>query len=230
MPAVDDLKSLDRLDQAVLGAGALAIILSLFPFLTVKLSGIGVGGNAHENAWHGWGLLAVLCIIVATALAFMRLFRAAAMPSLPVGVNLLTLLLSGAAFLFLLIHWLANRRSSGPAGFRVTEGMALSGWLLLLAVLAQAAAAFLLFKKSGEAVPDFQAMAASRSAGAKTATTAPMPMPPPPVRQSTPPPPPSVPYSQPSAVPYSPPSAVPYPPPPSSGGLSGGDTPPPTSR
>jgi heme A synthase len=179
MPAVDDLKNLDRLDQAVLGAGVLALIFSFFPFLTVKVTGISIGSAGHESAWHGWGLLAVLLIVVATGLAAVRLFAAANLPKLPVGVNLLTLALSSLAFLFLLIHWVSNRRSQGVGTFKATEGLAWSGWILLLLVLAQAAAAFLLFKKSGEAMPDFKAMQANRATGAGT--------PPPPVYGSTPP-------------------------------------------
>jgi hypothetical protein len=189
MPAVDDLKNLDRLDQVVLGAGVLAVIFSFFPFLTVHVSGISIGNGANESAWHGWGLLAVLLVVAATALAAVRLFAAANLPKLAVGVNLLTFALSALAFVFLLIHWVSNRRSEGVAGFKATEGLAWSGWILLLLVLAQAAAAFLLFKKSGEVMPDFKAMQANRGG-------------------NTPPPPPLYGDTTPAAATY-PPAATP---------------------
>jgi hypothetical protein len=57
--------------------------------------------------------------------------------------------------------------------------LGIAGYLLLLVSLAQVAAAFMLFKSSGEAMPDFKAMQANRAAGAGT--------PPPPVYGSTPP-------------------------------------------
>ena len=183
MPAVDDFKSLNKLDQAVLGLGVVAFILSFFHFITVSVSGAsglsGLGGYGHITAWHGWGFFGMLLVLVATALAAVRLFAPTSLPKLPVGINLLTLALSGLGFLFLLIEGLTNMKSEGVTGFKVSEHIGIAGWLLLLVVLGQAAAAFLLFKSSGEVMPDFKAMQANRTAGAV----------PPPPGYGTPPPP-----------------------------------------
>jgi hypothetical protein len=184
MPAVDDFKTLNKFDQAVLGLGALAFILSFFHFITVSVSGAaglaGLGGYGHVTAWHGWGFFGMLLVLAATALAAVRIFAPGSMPALPIGINLLTCVLSALGFLFLLIEGLTNQKSAGAAGFKVSEHIGIAGWLLLLVVLAQAAAAFMLFKSSGEVMPDFKAMQANRPAGA---------VPPPPAPGMTPPPP-----------------------------------------
>jgi hypothetical protein len=114
MPAVDDFKNLNRFDQAVLGTGVLAFLLSLFHVFTASVSGPGASalgnlGNAgHATAWHNWGILGMLLVLAATAVAAARIFAPASMPKLPVGVNLLTLALSGLGFLFLVIAWFHN--------------------------------------------------------------------------------------------------------------------------
>ncbi|MDX6209801.1 MAG: hypothetical protein QOE24_2192 [Frankiales bacterium] len=184
MPTTDDLKNLDRLDQAVLGAGVLAFILSFFHVFTASASGpgallvSGLLGKAHATAWHGWGFIGMLLVLAATALAAGRLFAPASLPKLPVGINLLTLALSGLGLLFLVIEWLTNIKSSSAGGIKISSHLGIAGYLLLLVVLAQAAAAYLLFKKSGEVVPDFKAMQANRATGAGT--------PPPPVYGGSP--------------------------------------------
>src|SRR5471032_2220017 len=97
MPAVDDLKSLNRLDQVVLGTGVLAFILSLFHVFVVSVSGPGssllgsLGSHGAANGWHNWGVIGMLLILAATAVAAVRIFAPASLPKLPVGVNLATL-------------------------------------------------------------------------------------------------------------------------------------------
>jgi hypothetical protein len=120
----------------------------------------------------------MLLVLAATALAAGRLFAPASLPKFPVGINLLTLALSGLGLLLLVIEWLTNIKSSSAGGIKISSHLGIAGYLLLLVVLAQAAAAYLLFKKSGEVVPDFKAMQANRATGAGT--------PPPPVYGGSP--------------------------------------------
>lgn len=185
MPAVDDFKSFNRLDQVVLGAGVLAFILSFFHVFVASVSGVGsallsgaLSDRGHATAWHNWGFFAMLLIIVATALAAVRLFSPANLPTLPVGINLLTLVLSALGFLCLVIAWFHNSSSTTVGTIKVSVHLGIFGYLLLLASLAQTVAAFLLFRASGEPAPDFKAMGNRTSAPAV-----------PPPYGSTPPPP-----------------------------------------
>ena len=176
MPAVDDFKSFNKFDQAVLGLGALGFIVSFFPFYGVSYGGGGLLGGASYsvNAWHSFGFLGMLLFLAATALAAMRLFAAASLPKMPIGINLLTFGLSA-----LERYWSSSAASptSTPAG-RVSASASSGAALLSIVMIAQAVAAFMLFKSSGEAMPDFQAMQANRTAGA---------VPPPPGQGMTPP-------------------------------------------
>jgi hypothetical protein len=160
MPAVDDLKALDRLDQVVLGAGVLGLIFSFFGFVGKSVSVF----TYTESAWNGLGILAMLLLLVATVLAAARLFAPTVIPKMQVGVNVLTLALCGLGTLLLLIHGLAASKSGVHLGLRW------GGIVTLVLFIAQAVAAFLLFKKSGEAMPDFKAMQANRAATAGAGT------------------------------------------------------------
>ena len=177
MPAVDDLKSLNRLDQVVLGAGVLALIFSFFPFFGVSESASGFHVSASVNAWHSYGFLGVLLVLLATGLAAARIFAPTSIPTLPVGINLLTAALAGLGFLILLLRGFTYSAPSGPG---ISAGIRVTGIILLVLVLAETVAAVMGFKASGEAMPDFKAMQANKAA-AGGAT------PPPPVYGGTPP-------------------------------------------
>jgi hypothetical protein len=108
-----------------------------------------------------------------------------------VGINLLTFALSALDFLCLIIAWFHNSSSVNlGGGAKASVHLGIAGYLLLLASLAQAAAAFLLFRSSGETTPDFKAM--SNRSSAPTA---------PPAYGSTPPPPAGAPASSYPATP-----------------------------
>jgi hypothetical protein len=162
MPTADDLKNLDRLDQVVLGAGVLALIVSLFfPIWGTHISVKGLGsGGASINAWHGLAAFGMLLVLVATGIAAARVFAAASLPTMPVGVNLLTFALSALGTVIVIIRELTYPHAS-IAGY--SYGVRWGGYLLFLLLIAQAVAAFLLFRKSGEAMPDFKAMQAQQA-------------------------------------------------------------------
>ena len=81
------------------------------------------------------------------------------MPTLPVGTNLLTFALSALGAVLLILRALTYHHGNG---YSIKWG----GYLMCLVVIVQAVAAYLLFKSSGEVMPDFKAMQANRSAGA----------------------------------------------------------------
>ena len=92
-----DLKQINRNDQGILGAGILFLLLSFFaPFYGVDYKGFGgIGGSASVTAWHSYGFLAVLLIIIAVGIVAARVFANASLPKLPIGPNLLFVVLSG---------------------------------------------------------------------------------------------------------------------------------------
>lgn len=177
MPAVDDFKNLNKLDQVVLGAGVLGLIVSLFfPIwgVSVNVKGFG-GGSSSINAWHGLAAFGMLLVLLATVIAGVRVFAAANLPTLPIGVNLLTFALSAVGTVIVIIRELTYPHASLPG---YSYGVRWGGYLLFLLLIAQAVAAFLLWRASGEAMPDFKAM------GNRTSNPAV-----PPAYGSTPPPP-----------------------------------------
>jgi hypothetical protein len=181
MPTTDDLKNLDRLDQVVLGAGVLGLIVSIFfPIwgVSVNVKGLG-GGSSSISAWHGLAALGMLLVLAATVIAAVRVFAAASLPKMAVGVNLLTFALSALGTVIVIIRELTYPHASLPG---YSYGVKWGGYLLFLLLIAQAVAAFLLFRKSGEVMPDFKAMQANRTPGMTGAPPAP------PVYGSTPPP------------------------------------------
>ncbi|BEP12355.1 hypothetical protein acdb102_06660 [Acidothermaceae bacterium B102] len=168
----------------MLGTGVLGFILSLFHVFVVSVSGPGsaligsLGSRGAATAWHNWGVIGMLFVLAATAVVAVRLFAPASMPKLPVGVNLLALALSGLGFLCIVIAWFHNSSSASFSGVKISVHLGIFGYLLVLDVLAQAVASFLLFKSSGEVMPDFKAMQAAKTPGAV----------PPPPGYGTPPP------------------------------------------
>ena len=100
------------------------------------------------------------------------MFAPAALPKMPIGVNVLTFALSALGAIVLVLRGSPYRHGDGV-------GIGRGRLPDCLLVIAQAAAAFTWFKSSGEAMPDFKAMQANRTAGA---------VPPPPPGYSTPPP------------------------------------------
>ncbi len=84
-----DVKQIKRNDQVILGAGILFLLLSFFaPFYGVSYHGAGgFGGSASVTAWHSYGFLAVLLIIIAVGIVAARVFGNASLPALPIGAQ-----------------------------------------------------------------------------------------------------------------------------------------------
>lgn len=149
-----DLKSLSKIEQGALIAGGLSILLSFFPsYIRVSYDGGGVmeGVSAGSNAWTSYATLGVLLIIVAVALVATRIFAAS---SLPAGVPWTLIALAASALGTLLLILKALTASDG--GFGVSVGPGWSGWILFITTIAFTVCTALMFKSSGEKMPDFK--------------------------------------------------------------------------
>ena len=143
-----DFKSLGKFEQGALIAGGLSIILSFFGAY-VRVSGGGVSQNV-SSAWDSYGTLGILLVIAATVIIAIKAF---ASENLPDGVpwSLVALATAGLGTLLLILR--AFTYSDG--GFSgVDVGPGWSGWALFITTIALSAFTFLLFKESGEKMPD----------------------------------------------------------------------------
>ncbi|HEY5457721.1 MAG TPA: hypothetical protein VIJ96_19830 [Acidothermaceae bacterium] len=146
-----DVKQIKRNDQVILGAGILFLLLSFFaPFYGVSYNGPGgFGGSASVTAWHSYGFLAVLLIIIAVAIVAARVFANASMPALPIGPNLLVVAVSGLGTLLLLLRGFTYKTASG-GGYSV--GLKWGAWVLYILAIAVVVGAVMNLMASGEKI------------------------------------------------------------------------------
>jgi hypothetical protein len=146
-----DLKQIKRNDQGILGAGILFLLLSLFiPFYGVSYSGrggLGAFANYSVTAWHSYGWLGVLLIVVAVGIVALRVFGNASLPTLPVGPNLLVLGLSTLGTLLLLLRGFTYKTASAGG---ISVGLKWGAYVIFILAIAVVVFAFLNFKASGE--------------------------------------------------------------------------------
>jgi hypothetical protein len=162
-----DLKQINRNDQGILGAGILFLLLSFFiPFYGVSYSGRGLGafGNYSVTAWHSYGWLGVLLIVIAVAVVALRVFGNGSLPKLPVGPNLLVLGLSTLGTLLLLLRGFTYKTASGGG---ISIGLKWGAYVIFILAIAVVVFAFLNFKASGEKLAwDQTAMGSGTAAAA----------------------------------------------------------------
>ena len=145
-----DLKQINRNDQAILGAGILFLLLSFFaPFYGVSYNGPGFGGSASVTAWHSYGFLAVLLIIIAVGIVAARVFANASLPKLPIGPNLLVAGLALLGTLLLFLRGLTYKSASG-GGYSV--GLKWGAWVLYVLAIVVVVFAIMNLRSSGEKV------------------------------------------------------------------------------
>lgn len=151
-----DVNSMRKTDLGALIAGALAFVLSLIPLVRSIDFGFdipGYGDSDSFNAWHGYGSLAILLLMAATALMAVRVFAPAAVSSVPVS---LALVAAGIAALgtLLVVLYVLTYDGGAPSGLFDGSGIefkpGIVGFLLILAALALTALCALSFKESGE--------------------------------------------------------------------------------
>lgn len=154
-----DFKSLGRNDQGALIAGAVAIVLSFFSaYVKVSVNGKdlpGISGSSGISAWHSFGTLGILLVIVATAVVAVKVFAG---EQLPAGVpwNLVAAAAAGLGTLLLILRAFTYDGGGSFAGVSVDVGPGWSGWLLFIATIALTVFAALSFKDSGEKIPEIK--------------------------------------------------------------------------
>jgi hypothetical protein len=143
-----DISTIRGNDRNSIGAGVAFFVLSLLPWYHVALGEV----KQSENGWglDGWCKLGILLSLAATVWLVLLVTGNLSNLSLPVGPRLVGAALAAAAALVLLIRIATVKTLDGP-GFEA--GRSFPWFLALLAVLAQAAFAFLGSKEAGEALP-----------------------------------------------------------------------------
>jgi hypothetical protein len=157
-----DFKSINRNDQVVMVAAVLGFIASFFPFYGASVSGLG---SASVNAWHSYGFLGVLLLIIGGAIIAATVF--ASMPDLPVGAHVAAAASAGLGTLILLLHGLTFSHPTIPG---ISWGMKWGAYVIIIVGAVETVFAFLGAKESGEDIPGMS--------GGSTGTAASPPPPP----------------------------------------------------
>ena len=158
-----DFKTVGKNDQVALVAGAVAVLLTFFPWyakLSVKAEGVGIlsgGGSESYNAWHGWATIGSLLIAAAFAIVVLRVVVGNVLPD-GAPWHLITAALAALGTLLLLIYPFTAVGPSIPSGVPdsvdISKLPGWSGWLLLITAIVFAVFAALNFKESGEKIPE----------------------------------------------------------------------------
>lgn len=145
-----DPNSVNRLDWAILGIGAVVFIFSFFKYYTWDYSGYGIHLSKSWGAWHwGHGLFiawfAMALAVAGAAILAISLFSPAV--SLPAAPRMLTFLAFGIGFVLYLIAIFAHD-DFGPGG---SHGF--SFWLSLILTGAGAVLALMRAQQTNTALP-----------------------------------------------------------------------------
>jgi hypothetical protein len=172
-----DLKQINRNDQGILGAGIVAFLASFMPFYGVSYNLKGfIHGSYTVNAWHSYGFLGILLLLIAVGIVAVRVFANAAPPRLPIGPNLLVAGVASLGTLLLILRGFTYKSASGPG---VSLGVKWGGYLVMLAGVVVVIFAVMNFLASGEKLA-WDATAVNRDSapadtGSYTAPAAPYP-------------------------------------------------------
>ena len=145
-----ELKDVPRYDQGVLGLGLLVLVVSFFPYYGASVNAGILHASASVNAWHGWALVGIWLIFIATALVGIENFSRDPLPRLQMSWTFIVAALSviGVICVFL-------RSVTLPSGqtFGVSYGMRFGGYLLIAVCVLHAVASCLRLTSSGEQMP-----------------------------------------------------------------------------
>jgi hypothetical protein len=143
-----DINKVQGNDRFIAGGAVILLVVSFFPWRTSSVSGGG-----HASAWgsgsYGWPKLAILLALVAGGIVIARLMGALSSVTLPAGVNLITLAVTGLATVILLLQFVFGFKSF----FGVSLHPGFGYYVGLLVSAAMTYFAFLNFKASGEELP-----------------------------------------------------------------------------
>lgn len=144
--ALQDFKGADPMDLAVVGAGALAFILSFFSsFYTVHVSMFGASASAGTSAWHGFfGWAGILLLVAAAAVTAAKIVRIA-IPNEEIIVA--STAVAGLVFVFLAMF--VDVGNTGLlAGTGISEGRGWSYWVTFILAVVSGGIAGLRFAKA----------------------------------------------------------------------------------
>jgi len=145
---MDQFKALGLYLQVALISGVLALVISFFDAY-IRVSGGGQSQNV-TNAWDGWGTFAMLLLIASIAIVAAKAFAAASLPA-QVPFTLVALALAVVSALILVIKPFTVDVPAFVGDVSVGPGW--SGWVLLVLVVVYLASVVLLFRESGEKLP-----------------------------------------------------------------------------
>lgn len=139
--AVDQFKGADPLDLAVVGAGVLAFVFSMFDWFSFSIPSYSVsgytvgGGSVSASAYHGfWSPVGVWLLIGAGVVMALKIVKIA-VPNQEMLVTVLAV--AGALFVFIAMFQYGG---AGDKGF--------SYWIVLIAGLASGGISGLKFAKA----------------------------------------------------------------------------------
>lgn len=143
--AMATLKSADKLDLAIIGAGVLVLLGSLLPYYTASFEGLGSSSSSSANAWHGFfGWFGALLALAGAAVLVAKLLGV----SLPVPARTTVLGLFAAATLCTVIALFVTPGGDCDDAFLgasvcdlINQGHGFGYWLALLAAIAGTALA-----------------------------------------------------------------------------------------
>jgi hypothetical protein len=145
-----DLKQINRNDQAILGAGILFFVLSIFiPFYGYSGPHLAFGGNYSVSAWHSYGWLGVLLILIAVGIVAARVFGNLSLPKLPIGPNVLVAALALLGTLILFLRGLTYK-SASAGGYSV--GLKWGAWVDYILAVVVVVFAIMNMRASGEKI------------------------------------------------------------------------------
>lgn len=158
--SMPDLRSLPPFDLGILIAGVLVFIVSFFPYYGASTSGATVAGqhiggvSETVTAWHSYSTIALLLILLATAVAAVAIFAPNAVPDFPIGLRWIAAGLSALGGLLYVIRlFTLDHKSQSLFGVKVTVGVKWGGYLLLIIVLVHVVCAVVSALSSEEEVP-----------------------------------------------------------------------------
>jgi hypothetical protein len=140
-----DVKRVTPLEWAGIGAGALAFIVSFFPWYSVDFDTAGLPGLDLDTSFSAWdsgfaAWFSMLLLVAAGVLVILPHFGTQ-VPNLP----MLWLGLSALSLVFVILRWLTFDSASGFGG---SAGPGFGLFIGLVLALASGAAGFLTFRAS----------------------------------------------------------------------------------
>jgi hypothetical protein len=150
-----DPKNVNPLDWGIIGAGVLAFIFSFINFYTYSAKGGFSGISVDQSAWSGFlSLLAILLIIVGTALIALDLF--APQVKLPIPTRLAGLGAFALATLLLIIalFTVPDYGGGGPGYDKaVDEGHGFGYWATLIMAIVGLVLSLMRLQQTGGKLP-----------------------------------------------------------------------------